>query len=554
MSYVVFARKWRPQNFDEIIGQEHVATTLKNAIELDRVAHAYLFSGPRGVGKTSAARILAKALNCESGPTPTPCNKCTTCKEITAGISLDCIEIDGASNRRIDEIRDLRGNVKFAPSKGGFKIYIIDEVHMLTPEAFNALLKTLEEPPKHIKFIFATTQPHKLLPTILSRCQRFDFKRISLDLIISKLKKIAAEEKIEIDEDALFYIAKAAEGSMRDAESLLDQLSSSVRDGKLTLSDVVSTLGIVDWELIAKVTEAIREKNTSAALDIVDHILSAGKDIPQFIDELIEHFRNIMVARLASKETETGNQALSKLINLPAEHIAVVSQQAEGFSVEDTLYIIQVLSNTKQMLKNSPLLRVPLELAIVRLTRRESLASVAQILKRLSELETRVSSGPSSEVNSVLERPAIEEKKVNSASSCQADNAVDTPVAAERYEAETAPVTLEGVDEFWPQLLERLRKVKMSAATYLINAQPIKLEGKILTVGLPKDSVFSKEALDKNNNREIIEKLLSEILKKDIKLALILTNSKAPQPPSPKEEGREAIVDDALDLFKGRVI
>ena len=217
MSYIVFARKWRPQNFDEIIGQEHIATTLKNAIELNRVAHAYLFSGPRGTGKTSTARILAKALNCASGPTPTPCNNCTPCKEITSGISLDCIEIDGASNRGIDEVRALRENVKFAPSGGKFKIYIIDEVHMLTSEAFNALLKTLEEPPAHIKFIFATTRPYKLLPTILSRCQRFDFKRIPLELITSKLKKITAEEKINATEEALFYIAKAAGGSMRDA-------------------------------------------------------------------------------------------------------------------------------------------------------------------------------------------------------------------------------------------------------------------------------------------------------------------------------------------------
>lgn len=529
MSYIVFARKWRPQNFDEIIGQEHIATTLKNAIELNRVAHAYLFSGPRGVGKTSAARILAKALNCASGPTPTPCNNCTPCEEITSGISLDCIEIDGASNRGIDEVRALRENVRFAPSGGKFKIYIIDEVHMLTTEAFNALLKTLEEPPAHIKFIFATTRPYKLLPTILSRCQRFDFKRIPLELITSKLKGITAQEKINATEEALFYIAKAAGGSMRDAESLLDQLTSA-KKGELTLNEVISILGIVDWELITKITEAMKENNTATALNIVDRVFSNGKDIPQFIDELIEHFRNLMIAHLALKD-EACDKELSKLISLTKEQMSTVSRQSKGFSIEDILYIIQVLSNTKQMLKDSPLLRVPLELTMVRLTRRQSLASVAQILKRISELEARITHDSSSEAP-----PASEELPTT-----------------EEYE-ESPPQRLEGVDKFWPQLLERLKKVKISAATYLTNARPIKLERKILTIGFPKESIFSKEALEKNHNRELIENLLKKILKEEIKIALTLVESEAPRPLSPEKEEYEGIVDRALDIFEGKVI
>ncbi|MDD5437493.1 MAG: DNA polymerase III subunit gamma/tau, partial [Candidatus Omnitrophica bacterium] len=218
MSYIAFARKYRPQTFDDIIGQSHVTTTLKNAISQDRVAHAYLFAGPRGVGKTTAARILAKALNCEKGPTTKPCNTCASCKEITQGSSLDILEIDGASNRGIDEIRNLRDNVKFAPAKGKFKVYIIDEVHMLTPEAFNALLKTLEEPPKHVKFIFATTQAHKVPPTILSRCQRFDFRRIGSAQIVENLKKIVGAEALEINDEALGLIARYSDGGMRDAQ------------------------------------------------------------------------------------------------------------------------------------------------------------------------------------------------------------------------------------------------------------------------------------------------------------------------------------------------
>lgn len=226
MGYLPFARKWRPQDFDEIVGQEHITTTLKNAISMERLHHAYLFTGPRGIGKTSTARIFSKALNCEKGLSIKPCNACSSCKEITAGSSMDVIEIDGASNRGIDEIRNLRETVKFSPSKGLFKIYIIDEVHMLTTEAFNALLKTLEEPPMHVKFIFATTEPHKVLPTILSRCQRFDFRRIQMKDIITKLHEVSKIESLNIDEDAFLYIAKASDGSMRDAESILDQIAS----------------------------------------------------------------------------------------------------------------------------------------------------------------------------------------------------------------------------------------------------------------------------------------------------------------------------------------
>ena len=248
MSYLVLARKFRPQNFDEVIGQDHITTTLKNAITQNRVAHAYLFTGPRGIGKTSTARILAKALNCQKGPRPVPCDKCPSCEEIMKGSSLDVIEIDGASNRGIEEVRNLRENVKFAPSRGRFKVYIIDEVHMLTQEAFNALLKTLEEPPAHVKFVFATTAPYKVPATILSRCQRFDFKRIPIQAIVDKLKDISSQEKFIATEDALFAIAKASEGSMRDAESILDQLASFCdKKMKLPRRPMATTPRIAFW-------------------------------------------------------------------------------------------------------------------------------------------------------------------------------------------------------------------------------------------------------------------------------------------------------------------
>jgi DNA polymerase-3 subunit gamma/tau len=256
MPYTVFALKWRPKNFDEIIGQDHIVATLKNAIQKNRLAHAYLFAGPRGVGKTSTARILAKALNCKSGPAVNPCLECPSCIEISAGRSLDVIEIDGASNRGIDEIRVLRENVKFSPASGRFKVYIIDEVHMLTTEAFNALLKTLEEPPEFVKFIFATTQPHKVISTILSRCQRFDFRRIPAMEISAQLERIACAERIEVDKEVLFTVAKASDGSLRDAESILDQLISFSRE-KISLKEVVSVLGLVEQDALFAITEKI---------------------------------------------------------------------------------------------------------------------------------------------------------------------------------------------------------------------------------------------------------------------------------------------------------
>ena len=256
MSYIVFARKWRPQNFDEVIGQEHVTKTLKNAFNSGRIAHAYIFSGPRGIGKTSTARILAKALNCQKDISTNPCNKCSTCSEIAKGTNLDVLEIDGASNRGIDEVRQLRENIKFSPTSSRYKIYIIDEVHMLTIEAFNALLKTLEEPPAHVKFIFATTQPHKVPSTILSRCQRFDFRRIPIVQIVQKLKEISKAEHIKIDEKVLVAIAKACEGSLRDAESILDQLTSYGRD-TISLKDVSSVLGLIEQDVLFEFAKKI---------------------------------------------------------------------------------------------------------------------------------------------------------------------------------------------------------------------------------------------------------------------------------------------------------
>ncbi|MEI6863500.1 MAG: DNA polymerase III subunit gamma/tau, partial [Candidatus Omnitrophota bacterium] len=377
MSYVVFARKYRPQVFDDVIGQSHVTTTLKNAITQDRVAHAYLFAGPRGVGKTTTARLLAKALNCEKGPTVTPCNSCASCKEISTGSGLDILEIDGASNRGIDEIRNLRDNVKFAPSKGKFKVYIIDEVHMLTPEAFNALLKTLEEPPAHVKFIFATTQAYKVPPTIISRCQRFDFRRMAASDIITNLKNIVKSEKLNASDDALALIARYSDGAMRDAQVLLDQLISFTRDS-IGVEDVTKMLGLVSDDILFKLAGYIKDKDAPSALKMVDSFFNDGKDVFQIVLGLITHFRNVAVTKI-SKDA-------GSILDCTKDKLERYKALAERFTIEEILYAIYTLSNTIDFIRKSGLSRVPLEAAVIKLSRAGSIASLESILDKVEGL------------------------------------------------------------------------------------------------------------------------------------------------------------------------
>ena len=312
MAYIALYRRWRPQEFDNLIGQDHISKTLANAIKSDKIAHAYLFSGPRGTGKTSMAKILAKALNCSEGPTPIPCNKCDSCLKINEGSSMDVFEIDAASNRGIDEIRDLRESVKFAPVDGKYKIYIIDEVHMLTTEAFNALLKTLEEPPSHVVFILATTESHKIPATIHSRCQRYDFRKITVNEIFTRLQHVSEKMNIEIDNEALITIANHADGGMRDALSILDQCSTFAE--KIKVDDVRNILGLIGREWIWSLVDSIAEKNTKESLHLVDDILSKGKDIKQILIELAQYFREIMIYQVDSCVDDFVNkEAVSQL-------------------------------------------------------------------------------------------------------------------------------------------------------------------------------------------------------------------------------------------------
>ncbi|MBL8012232.1 MAG: DNA polymerase III subunit gamma/tau, partial [Candidatus Omnitrophica bacterium] len=360
MSYLVLARKYRPQKFDELVGQEHITELFSNAIASQRIAHAFLFCGPRGIGKTSCARILAKSLNCEKGPTITPCGVCAACREITSGNSFDVIEIDGASNRGIDEIRTLRENVKFAPSYGRYKIYIVDEVHMLTTEAFNALLKTLEEPPEHAKFIFATTEANKVPVTIISRCQRFDFKRISIAVMMEALKAICQKESLNADEESLYAIAKASSGSMRDALSILDQLGALNRN-QVKSSDVFNMLGLVEAEMLFKLVDGLCDKNCQAALETFNEIVEHGKDIRQLGKDLTEHYRHLMVIKI-------GGRTLGKLIDYPVVQKEALLNQSQKLSLPEILQGLELLIEAQETARITETQRMPLELAFAKMT------------------------------------------------------------------------------------------------------------------------------------------------------------------------------------------
>jgi DNA polymerase-3 subunit gamma/tau len=382
--YVVFARKYRPNTFEEVVGQEHITSTLQNAVRTGRVAHAYLFCGSRGVGKTTVARLLARALNCKDGPTPAPCGQCDSCRRIASGDDMDVMEIDGASNRGIDEVRDLRRNVRLAPAHSRFKIYYIDEVHMLTGEAFNALLKTLEEPPSHVKFIFSTTDPQKLPETVRSRCQRFDFRRIPDAGIVHMLGQICTQEGLELEEGVAAVIASAARGGMRDALGTLDQLAAFGE--KATMEDVLSVLGAVDRRVLARIVDAVAREDPGAALREAHAVLFGGTDPEDFADQLSEYLRDLLVASYCGTDDPMLAGAMVSRETLAA--------QAEMFNPDQLTYMIQLLREAKLRARRDTTGRIALELALIKMGRLSELESLQDALDQLAGLSPGARGAP----------------------------------------------------------------------------------------------------------------------------------------------------------------
>jgi DNA polymerase III subunit gamma/tau len=436
--YTVLARRYRPQQFADLIGQEAVSQALINALQSGRVAHAYLFTGARGVGKTSAARILAKALNCVKGPTPTPCDQCEICQAITSGQDTDTIEIDGASNNGVDNVRELRANVQFRPSRSRYKIYVIDEVHMLSTAAFNALLKTLEEPPPHVKFIFATTEIHKVPITILSRCQRFDFGNISIPRILDRLKSIVAAEGMEADDEALETVARRAGGSMRDGQSLLDQLL-AFSGQKLTVDTVHQLLGTAHEERVTAIAGAALVKDTKQVLDILNEIVNQGQQLGELLDQLIEYWRDLMVVNSAGLAGQS--------VSVSSVRRQLLEQHAKAASLDTILAGMDILVTAKSRMRTSSQARAILEMALVRICQMEDLLPIAQIAQWLAKDGSAAapksplgSPGLSRPLASAVGHSEAEKKKLT------ADGNGHTPPLSQSFNQEN-------VQAVWQQLL-----------------------------------------------------------------------------------------------------
>ncbi|MCU7500443.1 MAG: DNA polymerase III subunit gamma/tau [Bacteroidota bacterium] len=462
MSYIVTARKWRPNRFEDVVGQEHITTTLKNAIKNNRIAHAYLFAGPRGVGKTTTARILAKTLNCLNPVGFEPCNECEMCQSFNTSQSLDIIEIDGASNRRIEEVRVLRESVKYAPTKGKSKVYIIDEVHMLTNESFNALLKTLEEPPEHTIFIFATTDVHKVPLTIISRCQRFDFRRIELDTIKGLLKNIAESEKIEIDDQSLTIIARKADGALRDAESIFDQII-SFSGNKVEASSVARMLNLIDDEVYFTISDAILDKKFLAAFEVSKTVYENGWNFIDFMNGLVEHFRNIMTVVL------TGRAKLIETAEIFKEkYLAYKDKFSEG----DLLRIMNYLNKTQQELRFTQNHKLLIEVALCHLIGLEKSASIREAIANLEEVKKN---GPV-----VLNRPSA--PKATEMRENVPGNGASEKAASPAVTSEAELGTFNDVLAKWNHFLKEVNEEKFIVGSALQNMKLLSLEGSKLNV------------------------------------------------------------------------
>ncbi|MDI6736511.1 MAG: DNA polymerase III subunit gamma/tau [bacterium] len=529
MSYQVFARKYRPNIFNDLIGQPHIKETLSNAITTNRLAHAYLFAGSRGTGKTTTARILAKCLNCDLGITITPCGQCSSCQEIAGGYSMDVMEIDGASNRGIDEIRELRERVKFMPAKARYKVYIIDEVHMLTNEAFNALLKTLEEPPAHVIFAFATTEPHKVPQTILSRCQRFDFKRISISEICQVLKKVASLEKIEIDDLTLTFIARSAEGSMRDAESILDQVVSFCGNN-VTCEDVLAILGIIKQGILLDFCEAIIKSDSNKIIKLLNDLVDEGIDLGQFVREMMMHLRNLLLIKTGCPP--------DSVIDLTSDSIKLLEAQSLSFTYERLLSMIEEFQKINEKMRLFPLqAKLILEVALIKIVQGDK-NYVATKTEELKEKVNHPQSGGLKQEEGSREKEFKEEvrpphpqvvlsvtKQASEQQTEELENRTEEQTNKVIHISENLGFSIQQAKELWPQLRRVVKKEKPSLDTCLAAGEIIEASDHILTLGFREGDTFHKARVEIRENKELIEGKIKEILNYEVRIKTITKQS-----------------------------
>jgi len=509
MSYLVIARKYRPQRFEDVVGQEHVTRTLENAIKQNRLAHAYLFCGPRGTGKTTIARIFAKCLNCTNGPRVDFDPDDPRCREIAEGRSLDVLEIDGASNRGIDEVRDLRERVKYAPAASRFKIYIIDEVHMLTKEAFNALLKTLEEPPPHVKFMFATTEPEKVLPTIMSRCQRFDLRRIPAALIVKRLRHIAKLEKVQVDDAALYAIARGADGAMRDAESALDQLI-SFSAGKIHEQDVLAMFGLAAQGQILELADAIITGDVQTALRHVDELAGCGKDLGRLLSDLLGHFRDLMVYKISPGALD--------LSELPEQETNALAKQADTIDVDALRRVMEVLTDAESRYRDVVSKKIFVEVTLLKAVEARKAVSLDSVLRTLSRLrvESVHSSGDKSP-DTTAEREPGGKSVVSKSVVPVAKGKITERKYTGRHETQSAvadgtvQMPPEWLIELWTALLESVARINPFTGTCFLEAHPVSLDAGMLTIGFDPAKEGNMHLADNGRDRSLFETALAQL-------------------------------------------
>ena len=571
--YQVLARKWRPQQFDDVVGQEHITQTLVNAIKNKRIAHAYLLVGPRGTGKTTTARILAKALNCEKGPTPTPCEKCAACVDITAGSSMNVLEYDAASNTQVDKIRELIiENVKYAPTSGKYKIYIVDEVHMLSGGSFNALLKTLEEPPEHVIFVFATTEVSKLPLTILSRCQRFDFRRLGTSLIVKHLATIAKDEKVQIEDAALLAIARGSEGCMRDALSTTDQLISFCGN-KIAEDDVLGVFGLAAHERIVELSGAILDGRANEALKLFNELAEAGKDLQRLLTEMIEHFRNLLVVKMSGDQSGAVDATDAELVEL--------KKQSASADADALLRVLEVLTGAENKLRYTASKRILFEVTLIKASQAREAASIDVVLQKLNSL--RGGAPPTSGTASPVAAPAA--ARPAAAAPKHHEDAVAEPPPVPAYGSESAQV-----QAIWDYVHEHFGKAAPLGREFLNQGRPLRFDGRVFTIGFDPEFKSAMDFLGSPRFKAVLQTKLREFLGHDVGIHFELADdpeldarkspppapertapapvasAAAPPPPAAKPSAaapsprdakdfrNDPLIKKALEIFRGQIV
>ncbi|MDU4142752.1 MULTISPECIES: DNA polymerase III subunit gamma/tau [Clostridium] len=543
MAYTALYREWRPKNFEDVVGQEHITTTLKNQIQNDRIAHAYLFCGTRGTGKTSTAKVMAKALNCLNPVNGEPCNECEMCKKINEGLAIDVTELDAASNNGVDKIRDIIDDAKYPPQEARFKVYIMDEVHMLSMGAVNAFLKTLEEPPANVIFILATTDPQKLPITILSRCQRFDFKRISKSDISDRLRKIVGAQGVLADEKSLELISRVSDGAMRDALSILDQ-SIAMGDGSVNYDSVVGMLGLVTNEYLFNITSAIIERNIQKAMNIIEEVVYAGKDINLFIKDLTGHFRNLLMAKVTNNPEE--------VLDMSMENINLIKEQGSRIRVEEIMRDIRILQEAEGNAKISKQARLYLELATIKMCKIEYDTSSEVILARINRLEEVIKSGKiqvaqAQQCSNQDDEVSNVQKRVATQDVINKEQAVtETPVIEVNTNATTS---IGDIQRAWHDILEAL-KARRAMVIYasLMTGRPVACNNGIVLIKYEEEYAFNKIRLEKPDNIKVINEVVSEVMRERLKVRFTV-ETKEEAERNPEEVLLQALGESALEII-----